>query len=223
MSWSKKHFCISAHVKNNSDNFLWGLITVYGSAYEEGKQEFINELHEILSEWDGPTLVGGDFNLIRTISDKNNGNINFHWTVAFNKWINHWGLIEFKNPTRAYTWTNNQEHPTMAVLDRILASTDFENQYPIANVRSASRLGSDHVPLIMDFGLHQTKKDHLFRFEKWWLEHEDFYDIVVDTWRKHCPLTNPIEVWQFKIRALRKKLKGWSININAEMRKKNRP
>ena len=98
MSWSKKHFCISAHVKNSSDNFLWGLITVYGSAYEEGKQEFINELHEILSEWDGPTLVGGDFNLIRTVSDKNNGNINFHWADAFNEWINHWGLIEFKIP-----------------------------------------------------------------------------------------------------------------------------
>ena len=70
MSWSKKHFCISAHVKNINDNFSWRLITVYGSAYEEGKQEFINELHEILSEWDGPTLVGGDFNLIRTVSDK---------------------------------------------------------------------------------------------------------------------------------------------------------
>jgi len=74
------------------------LITVYGSAYEEGKQEFINELHEILSEWDGPTLVGGDFNLIRTVSDKNNENINFHWADAFNEWINHWGLIEFKIP-----------------------------------------------------------------------------------------------------------------------------
>ena len=196
------------------------MVTVYGSAYKEGKQEFIDELHEVMNDWGGPTLIGGDFNLVRHISEKNNGNINFHWSYSFNDWINHWGLIEFKNPSRTYTWTNNQEQPIMAVLDRILASTNFEAHYPMANVKSTSRLGSDHVPLIINLGEAQEIKPHLFRFEKWWLEQKNLADIVRDSWNDHCPLSNPLDIWQFKLRALRRKLKGWSLNINADLRKK---
>jgi hypothetical protein len=32
-------------------------------------------------------------------------------------------------------------------------------------------------------------------------------------------LVNPIDRWQFKMRNLRKKIKGWSCNIDAEMRR----
>jgi endonuclease/exonuclease/phosphatase (EEP) superfamily protein YafD len=49
---------------------------VYGSPYDEGKTEFIDELHMILSSWRGPILVGGDFNLCRVRTNKSNGNIN---------------------------------------------------------------------------------------------------------------------------------------------------
>jgi len=76
----------------------------------------------VLDEWEGPTLLGGDFNLIRDATEKNNDNINYHWSDAFNEWINHWGLVELKNPNRSYTWSNNQEHPIMAVLDRVFTT-----------------------------------------------------------------------------------------------------
>lgn len=29
-------------------------------------------------------MFGGDFNLIRSSVDKNNGNVNFHWADTFN-------------------------------------------------------------------------------------------------------------------------------------------
>jgi len=37
---------------------------MYGSPYEEGKQEFINELHLVMDNWNRPTLVVGDFNIL---------------------------------------------------------------------------------------------------------------------------------------------------------------
>ena len=152
ISWDIKQFCVSALASNIGGGFTWKLITVYGSAYDEHKQEFLNELLAVMSEWEGPTLIGGDFNLIRNSAKKNNGNINYHWADSFNEWIEHWGLIEIKNPNRAFTRTNNQEQLIMAVLDRILVSTDFEAFYPMANVTGISRLGSDHVPLVINFG-----------------------------------------------------------------------
>ena len=46
-------------VKNCSDKFVWCFISVYGSSYEEGKADFIQELNSLLENWDGPTLIGG--------------------------------------------------------------------------------------------------------------------------------------------------------------------
>jgi hypothetical protein len=58
----------------------WRFILFYGSTYEEHKLEFINELHNVYAKWNGPTLVGGGFNLIRESGEKNNGNINQRWS-----------------------------------------------------------------------------------------------------------------------------------------------
>jgi hypothetical protein len=32
---------------------------VYGTAYDELKMDFINEMHGVLGGWQGPTLIGG--------------------------------------------------------------------------------------------------------------------------------------------------------------------
>ena len=220
LSWKLNNFSVSVSIRNSADNFCWRLIVVYGSAYEHNKQEFIDELHTVVDDWDGPTLVGGDFNLIRNIADKNNENINFHWVDAFNNWVNTWGLVELKLPNRSFTWTNNQDHPTMAVLDRVFASTDLEAHFPRLNIKSLSRLGSDHVPILVDFGVQTEPRPFLFRFEKWWLQREDFPDIVKKAWETPCSYSDPIDVWQFKLRLLRRKIKGWAWNINAEIKKK---
>lgn len=31
---------------------------VYGSPYEEGKVEFLQEIEDLLANWDGPTIIG---------------------------------------------------------------------------------------------------------------------------------------------------------------------
>jgi hypothetical protein len=80
------------------------VIVVYGSPYEEGKLEFLAELHEVMASWSGPTLIGGDFNLVRFQKEKSNDIINFIHSSAFNEW----GLIEIKDHSRAYIWSNNQ-------------------------------------------------------------------------------------------------------------------
>jgi hypothetical protein len=48
IGWREFQFFAVTVVKNNVDNFVWGLIVVYGSPYEETKVEFINELHLVM-------------------------------------------------------------------------------------------------------------------------------------------------------------------------------
>ena len=220
LSWDIRNFCVAMHIRNSCDNLSWRLVTIYGPAYDEHKQEFLEELHNIMENWDGPTLLGGDFNLIRSISDKNNDNINYHWSDSFNDWINQWNLIEIKNPSRTYTWTNNQEQPVMAVLDRVLTTTDLEAHYPLISVKAIPRVGSDHVPLVVNFGTSHNPKPYLFCFEKWWLTQEGFHDLVRNSWNLPCHETNPLDTWHCKLKRLRQHLKGWSLNVNADLKRK---
>jgi hypothetical protein len=48
---------------------------------------------------------------------------------------------------------------------------------------------------------------------------DGFAELVRKVWSTICLETGPIEVWQFKVRLLRRKIKGWSRNIEADMKK----
>jgi len=100
-------FSVSVMLSDLKTGFSWKLVIVYGSPYEEGKQAFLDELHRVMVKWRGPTLIGGDFNLVRFSSDKSNGVINHKWADAFNEWVNKWALIEVDARNRRFTWTNN--------------------------------------------------------------------------------------------------------------------
>jgi hypothetical protein len=65
VSWQYLKYCEVAIVENQADQFIWRLVVVYGSPYEETKLEFIKDLQEVMGTCQGPTLVGGDFNLVR--------------------------------------------------------------------------------------------------------------------------------------------------------------
>ena len=73
-------FCSTAVVRNVVDKKVWRLGVVYGSPYEEGKQEFIDELNTISDNWDGPMIIGGDFNLVRNQKEKSNGMVDHYWS-----------------------------------------------------------------------------------------------------------------------------------------------
>jgi hypothetical protein len=72
-----------------------------------------------------PILLGGDFNMVRKIEEKSNGNINFRFLDAFNEMINLTGLRELHRSGSRFTWTNKQNPPIMCVLDRVLVSNEW--------------------------------------------------------------------------------------------------
>jgi hypothetical protein len=59
----------------------------------------------------------------------------------------------------------------------------------------------------------------MFKFEKWWLEVDGFAEVVKGAWQTRCPSSDPVEVCQFKIRLLMRKVKGWSKNMEAEVKR----
>uniref|UniRef100_A0A8R7JXM4 Endonuclease/exonuclease/phosphatase domain-containing protein n=1 Tax=Triticum urartu TaxID=4572 RepID=A0A8R7JXM4_TRIUA len=69
----------------------------------------------------------------------------------FNNFIADLGLREIDRIGARFTWTNRQASPTQSVLDRVLVSPEWDLRCHLASLRAITRIGSDHVPLLLSF------------------------------------------------------------------------
>lgn len=196
------------------------IATVYGAAEEGRKQWFVDELHSMLTGRKEATIIGGDFNLVRFQSDKSNGNVDLRWCEKFNDWVDRHSLMEINLLGRSFTWSNNQENQILSHIDRIFCSTEFNEAFPLATAKALPRNPSDHVPILWESGIDQSKNRYRFKFENWWLQHSGFGEVVQNVWSKKTKGKSAIDRWQEKVRMFRRKARGWSANVEAENRRK---
>jgi hypothetical protein len=101
----------------------------------------------------------------------------------------------------------------LVALDKVFATTDWEQYFHLSSVQALSRAVSDHTLLIIDTGHNLPPPQKLFRFGKWWLDKPDFDNLVKYTWALLCPVVSAMDIWQFKLRALRKKLRAGALTL----------
>uniref|UniRef100_A0ACD5T6R4 Uncharacterized protein n=1 Tax=Avena sativa TaxID=4498 RepID=A0ACD5T6R4_AVESA len=65
-------------------------------------------------------------------------------------------------------------------------------------------------------------KNLSYKFEKWWLLREDFGELVTKIWSAPTKGKTSLDRWQEKVRRFRKNTKGWSMNIEADLRQLKR-
>jgi hypothetical protein len=201
-------FFQSLKLTMTADNFEWCLMNVYGPAHDDRKLEFLEEIKTKLQELEGPVLVGGDFNLVRTLAEKSSRNVNVHLMDAFNEMIQTTALRELQRTGSRYTWTNKQTPPILCVLDRVLVSNSWEDRFNLASVYTAPRLGSDHNPLIVDTGDVSMHRQFYFRFNSQWLHQEGFQEWVKGKWPNRYKY-DVLDHWHIISGKLRRAVKGW--------------
>jgi hypothetical protein len=74
----------------------------------------------------------------------------------------------------------------LAKLDRVFVSTDWEATYPLVRASCLAKGISDHTPILIYFGDTCSFGKKKIHFEKWWLQREDFGEIVQKVWSSPC-------------------------------------
>ena len=186
-------------------------MAVYGPAQDDFKPAFLAELVRTCQQNPLPTLIGGDFNIMRHSKEKNKTNFNPRWPFLFNAVIDSFDLWEIELTGRQFTWANSLPDPTFEKLDRVLMSMEWEFKYPMVTVHELDRGVSDHAPLLLDTGDSSfTGNSKQFKMELSWLSHEDFRERVAEIWNKPVNGQNAVQRWNRKMGALRKHLRGWA-------------
>ena len=187
------------------------------------KHAFLAELANTCSKELLPYLIGGDFNIMRRLEDKNSGVFDFKWPNLFNAVIESLDLKEIVMSGRQYTWAGPDDNPIFEKLDRVLVSTDWEDKFPLYSVEPRDRDISDHTPLILNTGASTHSCDQCpFKFERGWLIRDGFYEMVANIWQSETSGSTPLERWQNRIRRLKQYLRGWAKHTAGIYRKEKK-
>ncbi|XP_039136364.1 uncharacterized protein LOC120273726 [Dioscorea cayenensis subsp. rotundata] len=110
---------------------------------------------------------------------------------------------------RRFTWTNGQDNPIWVKLDRFLVNRSCVDRFPRLIQNCLPRLGSDHVPIRLEVGMH-CAKPRLFCFENVWSTVVGFFELVAKLWAEPNPNGCGAFVLAKKLAWLRDQLHRWS-------------
>ncbi|KAE8783092.1 hypothetical protein D1007_43469 [Hordeum vulgare] len=162
-SMDRGEFYVSMELFEQALNF--DVIVVYGPADHHRSTAFLEELKRKVAAAQLLMVVGGEFDLIRSEAGKSNNLVNFLRMQMFNNCIMDLGLRELDRVGARFAWTNRQADLTRFVLNRVLVSLEWELRCPLALLKAITRIGSDHVPLLLSFIDDRPPQPPRFRFE----------------------------------------------------------
>lgn len=158
-------------------------------------------------------LLLGDFNYIRAPNNHNRGGGNVNDMLVFNEFIRTQSLVGLPIKGRSFTWSNMKLDPLLEQLDWHFTSVNWSTNYPNTVVMPLGKPTSDHVPCYVSIPT-KIPKSNFFCFEEFWTTHPGFFEVVQQTWNKHCYAPNSAAVLCKKLKNLWYALKHWSKGIS---------
>jgi hypothetical protein len=165
---------VACSFRDCANNFSWAFAGVYGPNLDPLHRNLWNELAGLLSLWDLPWRIGGDFNVIRFPCERSRAARISPAMADFSDFILKHGLMDLPLIGGSFTWSNLSSRSR---IDRFLVSPVWEAKYPGLFQKRVPRLCSDHFPILLDCGdIHRGKRP--FKFEIMWLQEDGFVERV---------------------------------------------
>lgn len=189
------------------------LTNIYVPCTPSGKRDFLQWFQHIQMPDGIDWLVVGDFNPYRSPEDRNKLGADYAEMLLFNDAISMLGLVELPLKGKHYTWTNKQQSPLLGRLDWFFTSACWTLSYPHSYVTSMSMETSNHTPCLISINT-AIPKGHIFCFENFWMQHEDFFSQVQTCWFSSVQHPDATKSITAKFKNLRKSLKDWSHTLS---------
>ncbi|GKD47296.1 RNA-directed DNA polymerase, eukaryota, partial [Tanacetum coccineum] len=90
----------------NEDVFL---VCIYGPHVSRQKMSLWDRLTRLMNRWNGAWCIFGDLNVVRSIDDRLNSQVNIKETIEFNDFVNDRRLVEIPIGGRNFTKVSDDE------------------------------------------------------------------------------------------------------------------
>jgi hypothetical protein len=196
-------------VRPKCGNETFKLTRVYGPTDYSLKIDFFRELLDLKPALGTKWLALGDFNQIHHACDKNNLNIDRGRLTRFRDTLNACDLKDIHLQNRKFTWSNEQDSPTMSRIDAFFSNEAWDLTHDDHVLHALSSSLSDHCPLLLA-SCHGPKKPHSFRFEEFWVDIPGFFDVVNKAWAEPTFHSEPYHILHTKLTLTGKLNMVWS-------------
>ncbi|KAG2588484.1 hypothetical protein PVAP13_5NG346681, partial [Panicum virgatum] len=143
-SYITRRHTLTVVLSSTSSDHRLTITNVYAPSDHRDSPLFLNGLKELKPHINGAWLLLGDFNLVRSATDKNNCAIDTRLCQMFNDTLDHLEVVELPLLDKLFTWSNQREHPTLARLDRVFANHTQCTVFPNTSLTSLVWPTSDH-------------------------------------------------------------------------------
>lgn len=168
----------------NLSGETWYITSIYASCHLDGRNNFVNWLHNLDSSPYELWMILGDFNMISSNADRNRPGGNNNTMMLFNSLIQTHDLEKIPLKGRQFTWSNMQASPLLEKLDWIFTSPRWTTAFPNTMATPMAHIGSNHVPILIDVGTF-IPKSKIFRFGDFWLDFDGLDEVFSDCWRNN--------------------------------------
>ena len=161
-----------------------------------------------------PWVIGGDFNIIRSLSEKKGGTRALNKdSSAFQCFSENMKPVDIETNNGLCTWNNKRggDSQVASKLDRFMISEELMllDKEIIANILPFG--GSDHWPIQMEIKGIGTPRNKPFRFENIWLSHPDFISNIGKWWAKNLQIQgSSMFLLHKRLKHIEQKLKEWN-------------
>lgn len=212
---SGKHY-IDFEVENE-DVGRWRYTGFYGCPERDRRRESWQIIRELSTRSNLPWCIIGDFNDMMWVEEKRGGQKHpVSLLQGFTRVIEDCGLLDLGYVGEQFTWekSRGKHNWIQECLDRGLATQNWCNLFPLAEVRVLDVATSDHLPLYLQLNKQVYKKrDRRFRFENIWLKEKECENVVKHGWRD----TEGLSIME-KIQYCGIKLQEWGGGISNEFK-----
>lgn len=191
------------------------LINIYGPYDQKEKAEVWVNISSFIAKYvDCLVVVGGGFNAIRSLSEKEGGTRGLNTAQRlFNNFISSNNLMDIAFSKGNFTWSNRQEGENRIIqkLDRFHLSENWSSAAVIWEALVWPISGSDHFPISISIQKDFVPQRCPFKFEKMRLRKPDSYEQIVRWWNDPVKLNvSKANMVVCKLRHVKEKLKEWN-------------
>ncbi|XP_072075672.1 uncharacterized protein [Arachis hypogaea] len=204
-------FFIAAKIKDVTKQEEWGLIGVHFSSIEQIRHKQFEQIKPVLQQFQGKTIILGDFNAIKNTQEKEGGCLTSEPSMtAFNSFIDDNSFLDLGMVGRPFTWSNRRRGQELIQerLDRVLATLEWCESYPTATVFRLQEDSSDHAPLLLDSNPPMEKTKCRFKFQEKWCWNAEVRGIVEEMWKVEVE-GSPMFILAQKLKKCRHSLVRW--------------
>jgi exonuclease III len=144
-----RNFSVLVSITDSTTHSSWSLTGVYDPQNDMDKRLFLQELRSLKNVVHPAWIILGDFNLICLDNDKNNGRLNMRSVARFWRALNHLEVKEIPLLGKRFTWSNEQNVPTMSRIDWAFCMLPWKEIHLEPVLQPLSSSVSDHCPLLL--------------------------------------------------------------------------